>query len=153
MKSVSKQGLLVSLFALGIAATFACTTAADAGGEAPPALIIRVSDVRVATGMVHVDVCTATTFLKSCATSGAAPAALGITSVVIHNLKPGVYGAQIFHDKNANGKVDRALFGIPTEGVGFSNDAPIRLGPPSFGDAAFTYRGGVQTIDIKLRYF
>ena len=52
----------------------------------------------------------------------------------------------------ANGKIDRALFGIPKEGVGFSNDAPIRLGPPKWKDAQFQL-GDDKVITFKLRYF
>ena len=42
--------------------------------------------------------------------------------------RAGRYAVQAFLDENGNGEVDRALFGIPKEGVGFSNDAKIRLG-------------------------
>jgi len=116
-------------------------------------LVVRIADVRSAKGLVHVDICTAASFLKSCAYMGSAAAVPGVTSVTIRDLPPGRYAAQVYHDANGNGKVDRKLFGIPAEGVGFSNDAPIRLGPPKFADAAFDMRGGAQSIALKLRYF
>lgn len=122
---------------------------ADEGGT----LVVRVGDVRNAKGVIRVDICTAAMFLKSCSYAGSAPAMPGTTNVTIRGLPPGRYAAQAFHDKNANGKVDRMLFGIPVEGVGFSNDAPIRFSPPKFADAVFNVRGGVQTIALKLRYF
>ena len=59
----------------------------------------------------------------------------------------------MFYDQNGNGKIDRALFGIPKEGVGFSNDAKIRLAPPKWEEAVFDYDGQEQTIRLKLRYF
>ena len=64
----------------------------------------------------------------------------------------GHYAVQAFHDENANGKVDRALFGIPKEGIGFSNDAPIHLSPPKWADAVFAFDGGDQVIALKMRY-
>ena len=76
-----------------------------------------------------------------------------MTTVTFYGLKPGRYAAQLFYDENGNGKVDRALFGIPKEGVGFSNDAKIRFGPPKWEDAAFSYDGSDRTIGVKLRYF
>lgn len=81
-----------------------------------------------------------------------APALAGKTIVTISNVQPGTYAVQAFHDENHNGKVDRALFGIPKEGVGFSNDAPIRLGPPKWKDAQFQL-GDDKGIAFKLRYF
>ena len=68
-------------------------------------------------------------------------------------MRPGRYAAQVFYDENGNHKVDRALFGIPKEGVGFSRDARIKLGPPKWADAVFDYAGGEQIIRLKLRYF
>lgn len=64
---------------------------------------------------------------------------------------PGRYGIKLFHDVNGDGKMDTNLMGFPTEPVGFSNDAPIRLGPPSFADAAFDVgpAGAAQTINLK----
>ena len=83
---------------------------------------------------MHVDICPKTDFLKQdCPWSGEAPATLGTTIVTIPNVPPGVYAAQVFQDRNNNHKVDRALFGIPTEPVGFSNDAPIHDEPAQMG--------------------
>lgn len=64
---------------------------------------------------------------------------------------PGRYGVKLFHDVNGDGKMDTNMMGFPTEPVGFSNDAPIRLGPPSFADAAFDVgpAGAAQTINLK----
>lgn len=117
-------------------------------------LHVRVSNVRNANGQVHIDICPQAMFLKeNCPYSAAAPAQTGVTIVTAHNVPPGHYAVQAFHDENANHKVDRALFGIPKEGVGFSNDAPIHLSAPKFADAAFDFAGGDQTIGLKMRYF
>jgi uncharacterized protein (DUF2141 family) len=72
--------------------------------------------------------------------------------VVATGVPAGAYAVQAFHDENVNHKVDRGLFGIPKEGIGFSNDAPIHLSPPKWADAAFAFNGAGQTIQVKMRY-
>ena len=54
---------------------------------------------------------------------------------VFKDLRPGRYAVAVYHDENDNGEFDQALFGIPLEDFGFSNDATVFLGPPSFGEA------------------
>jgi len=53
-------------------------------------------------------------------------------SVTFKNLKSGDYAVQYFHDENLNKKVDKNRIGIPTEGIGFSNDAMGKFGPKKF---------------------
>jgi uncharacterized protein (DUF2141 family) len=67
-------------------------------------------------------------------------------------VQPGDYAVSVFHDENANGVLDRNFIGMPKEGVGASNDAAGKLGPPKFEDARFSYKGGQQTLTIHLRY-
>jgi uncharacterized protein (DUF2141 family) len=116
-------------------------------------LRVEVGNVRTAKGRVHIDVCTQSQFLKDCPLSAEMPAHAGTTVVTLTGLPPGRYAVQAFLDENGNGRVDQALFGIPKEGVGFSNDARIRLGPPKWTDAMFDTTGGDQTIKFSLRYF
>lgn len=116
-------------------------------------LAIAVGNVRSGDGRVHVDICPESSFLKSCPYSFSAPARVGTTIVTATNLPFGNYAAQVFHDENNNGKVDRALFGIPTEGVGFSNNAPTHFSAPKYAVAMFRFSESRQTISLKLRYF
>ena len=67
-------------------------------------------------------------------------------------LPPGTYAVTVVHDENDNGKLDRNLLGIPREGYGFSNDAPVGLGPPSFAKAAVTLGQEDKAIIITIRY-
>ncbi|HYZ47497.1 MAG TPA: DUF2141 domain-containing protein [Sphingomonas sp.] len=122
----------------------------------PPdaALVVEVSNVRNGRGHVHVDLCPEGQFLTdNCQIAGNAPARPGVTIVTFRNVPPGRYAAQVFHDENDDKKVDRALFGIPKEGVGFSRDAPIRLSAPKWGDAAFDHVREPQVIRLRMRYF
>ena len=121
----------------------------------PPttAVEIVIQNVRNQRGRVHVELCRREEFLKDCPLSGSAPARAGTVTVRIANVPPGLYAAQAFHDENDNNKVDRGLFGIPKEGVGFSNDAKIKFGPPKFQEAAFDHGVVRQQISFSLRYF
>jgi uncharacterized protein (DUF2141 family) len=65
---------------------------------------------------------------------------------------PGDYAVSVFDDENSNGKLDRNFIGMPKEGVGASNDAAGKFGPPKFDDARFSYKGGAQALTIHLRY-
>ncbi|WP_267393560.1 MULTISPECIES: DUF2141 domain-containing protein [unclassified Sphingomonas] len=141
--------MLIARALLGVVALLGIGTAAAPDG----ALSVRVSNVRNTKGQVHVDVCPQAAFLKDCPYTAVAPAHEGVTVVTLHGLPAGTYAVQAFHDENSNRKVDRAIFGLPKEGVGFSNDAPIRMAPPKWEAARFTFDGHGQTIQLKLKYF
>ena len=78
------------------------------------------------------------------------PAHDGVGPVFRH-VAPGTYAVSLFHDANANGRLDKTL-GIPNEGFGFSRDAPVQFGPPKFDAAKVVVGTGDVTLPIKLRY-
>jgi len=55
----------------------------------------------------------------------------------VKGLKAGTYAVSVYHDADNNGELNTGLFGIPTELVGFSNQARSLFGPPPFRKAAF----------------
>lgn len=133
-----------------ILASLLAAAATPAGGV----LLVEVTNVRNGAGRVHVDLCTEPTFLEDgCPYAGDAAARVGTTMVTVRGVPPGRYAVQAYHDENANGRVDRAIFGIPKEGIGFSRDARIRFGPPKWADAVFAFNGGAERTALKLRYF
>ena len=112
-----------------------------------------VANVRNDNGRVRVAACTAETFLKAfCQVNGDAKAATGEVVVTL-DVPPGVWAIQAYQDEDDNEAINRTLFGLPTEGLGFSNDAPFRFGPPSFADAAIRLGPGGGRIRLNLRYF
>jgi uncharacterized protein (DUF2141 family) len=124
-----------------------------AAAEDAPITIV-VSGLRYADGTVHVDVCTRDTFLQSdCPYGATGKAQIGETTVTVPHVPPGVYAVQAFHDFNNNLRVDKKAFGIPNEGLAFSNDAPLGLHGPSFGQAAFTHGDQPQTLRLRLHRF
>jgi len=72
--------------------------------------------------------------------------------VSFKNLKPGSYGVAVLHDAKGDGKLHRNIFGIPTDGFGFSRNPTILTGPPKFGDSAFLVAGPSTNIQIQLMY-
>jgi uncharacterized protein (DUF2141 family) len=71
--------------------------------------------------------------------------------VTFTDVKPGTYAVKVFHDINSDRKLNTNWVGWPQEPFGFGNDAPIKMGPPSFEAAAVQVKAGVQTTRVNLR--
>ena len=78
--------------------------------------------------------------------------AAGTVTMTFENVAPGRYAVALLHDENDNGKADRVLGMMPREGFGFSNDAPVNMGPPAFGDAAIEVGAHELHQSIRMRY-
>jgi len=63
------------------------------------------------------------------------------------------YAIAVFHDENLNGQLDTGAFGIPREGFGFSNNPPVRFGPPSFMDSRVLFTPQLTGTTMEMRYF
>lgn len=116
-------------------------------------LDVELSGVENDHGLVRAAVCTSETFAtKHCPFVGAVPARAGSVIVSISDIPPGRYAVQAYHDEDGNGHVRHGLFGIPSEAIGFSRDAPLRLGPPRFEDAAIDVSEPRTATRLKLRH-
>jgi len=78
-------------------------------------------------------------------------AATGHVVIDFGAVPDGHYAVSLFHDENGNGKLDKALM-IPREGYGFSRDAPVHMGPPSFEKAVFAVAGQDVRLSVHMRY-
>ena len=76
----------------------------------------------------------------------------GQASCEFAGLAAGTYAVALIHDENGNGRLDTNFLGIPREGVGATNNARSRFGPPKFDEAAFHYTGGVLELVVKMGY-
>lgn len=74
-------------------------------------------------------------------------------SISFTDLPFGEYAIAVLHDENENEKMDFNFLGIPQEGFGFSNNAKVTFGPPSFEEAKFNLNSTLLELKIKLRYF
>jgi uncharacterized protein (DUF2141 family) len=68
------------------------------------------------------------------------------------DIPTGTYAIAVIHDENMNGELDTNVFGIPTEGYGFSKDAKALIGVPSFSAASFLYDGKNVDLTMSLHY-
>lgn len=72
--------------------------------------------------------------------------------IVFKNVPVGNYGMVVFQDIDQNKDLKTNFVGFPTEPIGFSNDARIRFGPPSFEDAKVQVeKDKTLTLPIILR--
>lgn len=73
-------------------------------------------------------------------------------SVDLRDVPPGEYALAILHDENGNNQMDTSWIGIPKEGLGTSNNAKGRMGPPKYKDAKFTLPAEGVVQNIKMMY-
>ena len=119
-------------------------------------LTVEVRGVRSGDGRLYVAVHAPET--KDTFPTGAGVAALrqeaqaGTVRLVLHDLPPGRYAVNAFHDENDNGELDTNLFGIPSEGYGFANDPDSAFGPPEFEAAAVNVDDDAEVAVLTLHY-
>ena len=69
---------------------------------------------------------------------------------IVEGLEFGEYAVKVFHDENSNGELDTAMFGIPTEAYGFSNNARGKFGAPAYSKVVFKFNSSGQEIFIQV---
>lgn len=127
-------------------------------GAAPPertTVTVEIDALRSDRGMVQACLTADSATFPDCrrdpdARHLAMPAHSGET-MVFDNVVAGRYAIALFHDENANGRMDKMLM-MPREGFGFSRDAPVVFGPPHFSAAAFSVGSQPVRTAIKVRY-
>ena len=81
----------------------------------------------------------------------AVPARTGETIAVFEDIEPGTYAMIAYHDEDDDGNLDTFLR-IPREGFGFSGDAKVKLGPPTFGEASFVVEIEGARLTVSINY-
>ncbi len=72
-----------------------------------------------------------------------------LTKMCIWLKAPGAYGVAVYHDANANGRLDLGLLG-PSEDYGFSRNPRIMFSKPSLAAVRFPTTGAETTLHIRL---
>lgn len=72
-------------------------------------------------------------------------------TITFHGVAPGQYALAVFHDANANGKLDTIL-GVPREGFGFSRNPTIKFGAPRFDKVSIELAPGFARTSVRLQY-
>ncbi len=76
----------------------------------------------------------------------------GRARLVFDDLPPGAYGLAVIHDENDSGALDTNWIGMPREGIGVSNNAKGRMGPPKYDAARFEVAAPATAITLKMKY-
>jgi uncharacterized protein (DUF2141 family) len=110
------------------------------GTASAESLIVHLKGVRSAAGEVQLDLYD---IQRKHIAKKRIPARIGDARVEFDGVAPGAYGVYVYHDENGNGKLDTGgLLRLPVEGYAFSNDAPVRFGPPALKDLRVDVRKG-----------
>lgn len=81
-----------------------------------------------------------------------ASARAGVTQACVFVPSAGSYGLALYHDANANGKIDRNGLGIPKEGFGFSNNPRILFSAPKLKSVRLAVNTPGTVARIRMRY-
>lgn len=131
----------------------ACAGLALSGpvAAAGPVVTIRVEGVKAAEGFLLVALHDEQAWSAEPLVAAKIAVSGETTILTLIAPSPGRYGVKLFHDVNGDGALGRNIVGFPVEPFGFSNNAPILLGPPAFASAAFDVgpSGALQTITLK----
>lgn len=146
---------MASIFDCGIAyavpiAALAASSLAAAAASAPPQAV-HTSEVRVeivglrdGRGLVHICLTRDPRTFPDCKEAGAFHATIKAEAGPLHyefrSVPTGSYAIAVFHDANADGKLNTML-GIPTEGFAFSRNPAMRPRAPRFNEASFESNG------------
>ena len=132
----------------------ACSALISLFGSAQPDLRLEVVlNKPEAGGTLHMALCPnkeAYDTEQGCRTLSV-PATSRTVSCAFEKVEEGTYAVKVFHDINNDGKLNTSWIGWPQEPYGFSNDAPVNMGPPSFKLAAITVGGSRNPVRIRLR--
>jgi uncharacterized protein (DUF2141 family) len=151
-----RTGLAAAAFA-GVLSAAAPSAAEDCAGK-PSAhrLTVQVKGVRAAQGEVAVTLYPddARRFLapKGKLLRQRVEARAPATTACLWLPKPGAYAIAVYHDANGDRDFNRSPIGMPTEGYGFSNDAPTKFSLPSFDAVRFSVKAGESHTTIQMRY-
>jgi uncharacterized protein (DUF2141 family) len=157
MASTSAIGIAFAAPIVALAALPAVSGKAKADqapSEHSATLDITVRGIKSARGVIRLAICPPNAGFPECkgreVRSASLPIANGQARVHFADLSAGVYGISVFHDANANGKLDTFL-GIPKEGYGFSRNPSFRPRAPRFSEVELAI-SGVTAETITLHY-
>ena len=122
----------------------------------PPMASVEVdlTAVRSTRGSIQACMTRSATHFPNCKTD---PDALrrtvpaSIRQLQFKDVPAGRYAVSVFHDENANQKLD-TLVGIPKEGFGFSRNPVIRFGPPRFNKVSIEFPPGFTRTSVRMQY-
>ncbi len=73
------------------------------------------------------------------------------TAFCIHAPEATAYAIGLYHDQNANNRIDKGALGIPVEPYGVSNNPRMRFSAPTVEESRFSVPSGGAFVDIRLK--
>ena len=120
-----------------------------------PQLSIRIENIETLKGDIRIGVFdTSDKFLKQGYTVKNYKIAVenAIETIIIDDLPKGEYAFLLYHDKNADGKMNRNFLGIPKEPFAFSNNVKPQFAKPTFEECMFVLEDDL-VLQVKLGFF
>ncbi len=111
---------------------------------------LRIRDAEADGRIVYAQLCTQAEFLNRCRLGDRQAAKDDIVTVLFKDVPPGTYAATVFQDMNGNAKLDRDMYGAPSEPWAVSRDAKGHMGPPAFDDAKVAVTDAPLTLELDL---
>ena len=166
------NGMNLAIFAAGVAAIlFAAAAQAQPQGHdapkklpkidhmsctgAPNEIRLAVSNVKESVGLITVELYAddQENFLKREGRVGRFQFAARApqTKICIHAPETGYYAIGIYHDENANNRIDKGAFGIPVEPYGVSNNPRMRFAAPTVEESRFHTPLDGTFLEIRLK--
>jgi uncharacterized protein (DUF2141 family) len=139
--------------------TFAAAASAPAGCEGVPSntwLNVSAEGLRSGDGLLTIALYPddSRRFLakKGTIKNHRVAASAPVTRACIFVPRPGVYAIAVYHDADANRKLNRTRLGLPSEGFGFSNNPSTLAGVPAFRSVRLNVPKSGLTTHIRMKY-
>ena len=138
---------------IGTAALAVLGLPSQASAQTPPGATVQVSVTNISAwqGFIMVALYDEANWGQTATVRARVPVTGDAVAFNLAAPAPGRYAIRMFHDVDSDGAMDANVIGLPTEPIGFSNNAPLQFGPPSFAAAAFDVpaSGTVQSIALR----
>jgi uncharacterized protein (DUF2141 family) len=121
--------------------------AALAGNAGAETLMLRIENAEAGKGVIMAGIFNdENTFPDSYFRGEKTAVSGGVVLITFADLPRGKYAVSVYQDSNNNGRLDKNLFGIPTEKYGFSSNS----GRPDYRKCVFNFDKDM-TITISLK--
>ena len=115
-------------------------------------LAVTVANVTPGKGTVNVAAFDEAGWLGTSLKGAKASADSDSVTVLLELPEGGTYGVAVYQDLDENNQLKRGFMGLPAEPYAFSNNAPIRFGPPKWDDAKIEVaEGETRATSVTLK--
>ena len=141
-------GAMLAVSGDGALSTFSMSP----GGASTSVVRITVAGLKSDAGRVRVAVfATAEVWLKKAQYTRVLEINGRQAAWLLEDVPYGEYAIAVYHDENANGRLDKNLVGMPSEPYGFSNNARRTFGAPTWEKARFPVASPSLEVAVSVK--